>query len=68
MILNTEGGNLQVLHSFQRIVIEVYMRKPHRQVRKRIRIDAVAVILCCDLDSACCEVLYRLICAHGART
>ena len=45
MILDTEGGNLQVLHPFQRIVIQVYMRKSDRQVRKRIRIDAVAMIL-----------------------
>ena len=62
MVLDTEGRNLQVLHPFQRVVIQVYMRKPNRHVRKRIRIDAVAVILRSDLYSACCEVLYRLIC------
>jgi hypothetical protein len=45
MILDTEGGNLEVFHPFQRIVIQVYMRKSDRQVRKRIGIDAVAMIL-----------------------
>ena len=45
MILDTEGGNLQVLHSFQRIVIQVYMRKLHRDVGERVRIYAEAVIL-----------------------
>src|SRR5208337_4560189 len=62
VILDTEGGNLQVLHSFKRIVIQVYVRKLHRHVRERVRIYAEAVILCSDLDFACCEVFYGLIC------
>ena len=45
MVLDAEGGYFQVLHAFQCIVIQVYMREPDRQVRKGTRIDAETVIL-----------------------
>src|SRR6187402_1696409 len=60
MILHTEHRMLVVLQPGTRLVVQIDVR--YRNVRtERFRVDRVVMVLRCDLDLACFQVLDRMI-------
>ena len=61
VVLHGENRQLLVTQTFDRVVVEVYMRDLHLGGIERIKVDTETVILRGDLDLAGRKVLDRLV-------
>ena len=61
VILDAEQRERAVAHAFVRVVVQIYVRDFDVARRQRIRVDAEAVILRCDLDFLRAQILHRMV-------
>ena len=63
MILHREQRQIPVAQAFQRVVVQIDVRKLHFARLQRIRIDGKIMVVGCDLDLPRIQLLHRMISA-----